>query len=201
MNIYNKHILPKILDYTMKRKELEILRGSIVSKADGVVLEIGFGSGLNLPFYQGTDKLYALEPQQEIFDIGKENSSSAKFIVEHLKDSAENIPLANNSIDSVVSTWSLCSIPNPEIALEEILRVLKPEGKFYFLEHGKSNRHSKSTLQDMLNPFSKCFMGGCNLNRDIEKLIASSGFVVEDIEKFELKSKPLAFMYRGVAKK
>ncbi len=200
MNLYNKYILPKILDFSMKKKEMEVLRKSAVSKARGEVLEIGFGSGLNISYYKEVNKLYALEPSQEIFDIGKKNIANAKFIVEYLKNSAENIPLANNSIDSVVSTWSLCSIPNPENALKEIHRVLKPEGKFYFLEHGKSNKSFKYKLQNIVNPFSKCCMGGCNLNRDIEKLVTDSGFEIENIEKFELKSKPLAFVYRGFAK-
>lgn len=184
----------------MNRKDIEVLREEIVSKAKGEVLEIGFGSGLNIPYYKDVNKLYALEPSQEIFDVGTKNTNNTKFVVEHLKNSAEQISLTDNSVDSVVSTWSLCSIPNPEKALKEIHRVLKPGGKFYFLEHGKSNNVSKYTLQNILNPFSKCLMGGCNLNRDIEKLITNSGFEIENIEKFELKSKPLAFMYRGFCK-
>lgn len=183
----------------MKRKEVEVLRETILSKARGVVLEIGFGSGLNIPYYRNIDKLYALEPSQEIFNIAKENINRSKFTIEHLKSFVEQIPLSDKSMDSIVSTWNLCSVTDPERVLREVRRVLKPEGKFYFLKHGKSNKTFKNELQDILNPFSKCLLGGCNLNRNIEKLIIDNGFEIKNIEKFELKSKPLAFMYRGAA--
>ncbi len=184
----------------MKNSELARLRNGLVSKANGVVLEIGFGSGLNLPYYKNTSILYALEPSQEVFNIAKENINRAKFAIEHLKSSAEQIPLQDKSIDSAISTWSLCSVTDPERALREVRRILKPEGKFYFLEHGKSSKTFKTKLQDIMNPFSKCLLGGCNLNRNIEKLIIGNGFEIENIEKFDLKSKPLACMYRGTAR-
>ncbi len=179
---------------------MEELRSSTVSQTEGIVLEVGFGTGLNIPYYKNISKLYALEPSQEVFDIWKKNINIAKFPVKHLKDSAEHISLPDNSVDSVVSTWSLCSIAYPIVALKEIKRVLKPNGKFYFLEHGKSNKSFISKLQNILNPFSKCLLGGCNLNRKIEYLIIDAGFKIEKLEKFELKYKALAFMYRGVAK-
>lgn len=184
----------------MKNGELTGLRSSLVSKAKGTVLEIGFGSGLNLPYYKNTNKLYALEPSQELFDLARGSINNTQFTIEHLKNSAEKIPLADMSVDSVVSTWCLCSVPDPEKVLKEIHRVLKLEGEFFFIEHGLSNNELKVKLQNIVNPFSRALIGGCNLNREIDTLILKSGFNINDLEKFEMKSKPLAFMYKGIAR-
>lgn len=201
MSFYSKHILPKFLDFSMKNKDMQNLRPSVVEQASGTVLEIGFGSGPNIPYYKNVTKLYALEPSKELYNLGKENISQAKFPIEYLNASAEKIPLVDNSVDSVVSTWTLCSIPHPEIALQEIRRVLKPNGKFIFIEHGKSPENLAFKIQKFLTPIYKRIAGGCHLDRDIDKLIQDTGFTIENLEKFQLKSKPLAFMYKGVGMK
>jgi ubiquinone/menaquinone biosynthesis C-methylase UbiE len=199
MNLYSKYILPKFLDLTMKSSDMEKLRPSVIEGAHGVVLEIGFGSGLNLSLYQNVTKLYALEPSEELFTLGKDMISNTSFEVIHLNASAEEIPLPDESVDSVVSTWTFCTIPNPKKALSEIRRVLKPDGTFTFIEHGKSPSSGLSIIQHVLTPFSKVIAGGCHLNRDIKSIISSSGLQVKRLEEFEQKRKPLAHMYRGVA--
>ncbi|MES2985966.1 MAG: class I SAM-dependent methyltransferase [Patescibacteria group bacterium] len=199
MNLYTKYILPKYLNLAMGSKDFDTYRKDTASKANGIVLEIGFGSGLNLPYFTNVSKLYALDPSDELYTLAQERIYKVSFTIEQLQASAENIPLDTNSIDSVISTWTLCSIPYPEIALKEIFRVLKPSGKFLFIEHGKSPRSFITKIQNFLTPISKRVAGGCHMNRDIEKLILDAGFEIQQIEKFAQKSKPLAFMYQGVA--
>ncbi len=183
----------------MKRKSFEKHRVDVARLAHGVVLEIGFGSGLNLPYYQNVTKLYALEPSKELFTLAKERIEKASFTVEFLQSSAEQIPLADASIDVVVSTWSLCTIPHPELALKEVIRVLKPGGTFSFVEHGRSPNRFVAAIQKCCTPFSKCFGGGCHLNRGIEAMIRESGFDVQKLDTFSTWSMPLAYMYKGVA--
>lgn len=198
MDFYKKYILPKLLNSAMKRVELEKQRPEMVAKVSGIVLEVGFGSGLNLPYYKNITKLYALDPSQELYELAQEKIKTIVFPIEHLRAFAENIPLRDNTVDAVVSTWSLCSIPDLETALKEIYRVLKPDGKFVFIEHGKSPKQFTAILQKILTPFSKCISGGCHMDRDMEKLIIKAGFEIGQLEKFQEKSKPLAFMYKGV---
>lgn len=201
MNLYSKYILPKVLNRTMQSESMRRLRPQTISNASGIVLEIGFGSGLNLPHYDNIEKLYALDPSRELFALSKKEIDAAPFPITHINASAEAIPLADNSIDTVVSTWSLCSIPNPEIALREIHRVLKPTGRFAFVEHGQSPSTTLRYIQKFLTPLSKALAGGCHLDRDIEHLIKQVGFNIEKLSKFPQKGKPLAFMYQGIARK
>ena len=199
MNYYNKYILPKILNFVMKGKAFKDIRSKIVSKASGIVLEIGFGSGLNLPYYKNITKLYALDPSSELYKLAKDNILKFPFQIEYLNASAEKIPLADNCIDSVISTWNLCSIANPKIALGDIYRVLKPGGKFIFIEHGKSPKSLIFRIQKILTPISEYLAGGCNLHREIDVLIKDAGFNIKKIENFKYKSKILYPMYSGVA--
>jgi ubiquinone/menaquinone biosynthesis C-methylase UbiE len=201
MSLYSKYVLPKILNASMKREELVVLRKQTVSGAVGVVLEMGFGSGLNLHHYRNITKLLALEPSKELFEKSLDIEKYS-FPLERLAESAEKIPLADDSIDTVVSTFTLCSIPNPEKALIEIKRVLKKEGTFYFAEHGISLNNKKASLvQKILTPFSKKLCGGCHLNRNIQDLINNSGLTLVSINTSPLAKKPLAYMYVGAARK
>lgn len=196
MNFYNKYLLPRLLAFTMKREEMKRQRPDVINKAAGTVLEIGFGSGLNLPYYKNVKKLYALDPSQELFELARERIKKVQFGIEYLRVSAERIPLADNSVDSVVSTWSLCSITHPEIALKEIYRVLKSTGKFAFIEHGKSPKKFTAKVQKFLTPVWKNLAGGCHLDRDIDMLISNAGFNIQKIEKNQ--ENPLFFMFKGV---
>ncbi len=183
----------------MRNEELKQHRIDVVSELSGTGLEIGFGSGLNLPYYKNVNKLYALDPSEGLLEIARNNISVVSFPVEHLQDSAEHIPLPDNSLDFVISTWTLCSIPHPETALKEVFRILRPGGKFSFVEHGKSSKTFISKVQNFLTPLSKRLAGGCHMNRDIEILILDSGFEMLKLLKFSQGSKPLGFMYKGTA--
>ena len=199
MNFYKKYVLPKYLHWAMKNVGLEHQRVDVVSIVSGIGLEVGFGSGLNLPYYRNVTKLYALEPSVELFDLARGSVASSLLTVEHIAASAEHIPLHSSSLDFVVSTWTLCSIPHPEVALREIFRVLKTGGVFSFIEHGKSPKAFFSKIQHIVTPISKCVAGGCHLNRDIENLILGAGFEIQKLETFSQKSKPLEFLYKGFA--
>lgn len=198
MNFYHSTILPKILDCVMQKKELGKLRPEVARAACGVVLEIGFGSGLNLPFYQRVTQLYALEPSSVLYKMAEERVKRAGFPVTFLEASAERIPLGDKSMDMVVSTWSLCSIPDVKLALQEVKRVLKDEGVFLFLEHGKSPSGFVRWVQKCLSPFSRR-IAGCTLDRSIDELVREAGFCEVTVTRFPLPRRPLYFMYRGRA--
>ncbi len=197
-NVFFK-MTPFLLDFTMKRKSFEKHRLDVARAANGIVLEIGFGSGLNLPYYRNVSKLYALDPSRDLFILANGRIEKAPFPVEFLQASAEQIPLADASVDAVVSTWSLCTIPHPQFALKEVLRVLKPGGIFSFIEHGKSPNSFVAAVQKCCTPFSRCLAGGCHLDREIEWLIRGSGFDIKKLGTFSTWSMPLAYMYKGIA--
>lgn len=201
MNFYHKHVLPKLINSAMGKSDLVSLRQEAVRPLSGVVLEIGFGSGKNIPYFQNITKLYALDPSKELYDLSETNRVTSNIPIEYLQASAEKIPLADNSVDSVLSTWSLCSIPHPEKALSEIVRVLKKGGVFSFIEHGKSTNVLAFRLQNILTPLSRSLAGNCHLNRDLEDLVKNSNLNIQKIRKFPIKHKPLAFMYEGLATK
>lgn len=199
MALFKKYILPRLLNYGMQKPSFEKERLDVAGAASGNVLEVGFGSGLNLPLYKNISKLYALDPSKESYNLAKERIAKVSFPVEYIQASAEKIPLESDFFDTVVSTWSFCSIPKPELALREIARVLKPTGKFIFVEHGKSVNKFWAKWQDILTPFFKLFSGGCHMNREIEKLLLENGFQILKLEKFPEKYKSLQFTYKGVA--
>ncbi len=145
--------------------------------------------------------MYALDPSLELYTLARERIGKASFPIEHLAVSAEKIPLPDESIDGVISTWSLCSIPHPETALKEIFRVLKPGGVFSFVEHGASPHGMIKKLQHLFTPITAHCAGGCHLNRNMEALIKEAGFEIKGLEQFALPKKPLAHMYKGVAVK
>lgn len=200
MNPYKKYILPKLLDRAMSAAEIEKIRPEVIKGASGIVLEIGFGSGLNLPFYQNVSKLYALEPSKELLEVAKARTSSISFPIEFLTTGAEHIPLPDKSMDTVVSTWTLCSVEDPEKVLKEISRVLRPGGSFVFIDHGSSPNKFIRFIQNISTPFSKHLTGNCHLNRNIEKLITNAGFDIQNLKKFHEKWKPLMYNYKGIGK-
>ncbi len=199
LRFYNKYILPKRLNKEMGQEDFNENRSTTVEPAQGVVLEIGFGSGYNLPFYKNIKKLYALDPSHELYSYAKDRIDTCSFPVEYLSFSAENIPLEDNTVDTVVSTWSLCSIPDLTKALSEIKRVLKPEGRFLFIEHGLHTNKINSLGQKMASPVSKFFCGNCHLDRPIDKFIENSGLKIEKIEMSPEEGRPLMFSYQGIA--
>lgn len=201
MNFYNKYILPKLVNYDMSDKNFGKERSAVVENASGVVLEVGFGSGLNIPFYKNISKLYGLDPSSELYKIANERIKEANFPIEHIKASAENIPLPNDSVDTITSTWSMFTIPDPKLALKEMLRVLKPGGKFMFIEHGASPKKAIENLQKIFTPITKPFTGGCHMDRKIDELITNAGFEIISMKNSGEKYKPLYYLYKGVAVK
>jgi ubiquinone/menaquinone biosynthesis C-methylase UbiE len=198
-NLYNKYILPKYLDFGMRSNIFDFYRKKTIDGVTGNVLEIGFGSGVNLPYYKNIQKLYALEPSSEVFNLAKNKIEHCNFVVEHLSNMAESIPLPDNSIDYVVSTFTFCTIPNPHLALQEITRVLKVGGQFVFLEHGKSTNKFLYILQKIGTPISRLCAGGCELDRDIPSIITGSKLKIQSIQTLNIWLKPLNVIYSGVA--
>ncbi len=201
MKIYNKYILPKRLNKEMGSDDFNETRKEVAEKAMGIVLEIGFGSGYNVPFYKDIEKLYALEPSQELYQYSKERVKNANFPIEYSGTSAEKISLPTASIDTVISTWTLCSISDLPKALTEIARVLKPEGKFVFVEHGKSPKKLNYLLQRLATPITRHFTGNCHMDREIDRYICNAGFEFQEITKEPEDGRPLMFSYKGVAYK
>ena len=173
--------------------------------AKGKIFDIGIGSGLNIPFYDLSkiDKIYGLDPSSELIKIAKKMAVKKNISIEFLLCGAEDIPLPNNSIDTVLITYSMCTIPEVLKANYEMLRVLKPDGRLIFCEHGLAPDKSVAKWQKRINPVWGKIAGGCNLDRDIPDLISSSGFKILSIEEMYLPSTPkfAGYNYWGIAQK
>lgn len=187
----------------MSTKEVARIRSHIIPAAHGRVLEVGIGAGFNLPFYsRAVQELRGVDPSSELLRTADKLAKSAPFPVGLILGSAEKIPLESESFDTVVMTWCLCSIPDPGTALGEILRVLKPGGDLVFAEHGLAPEPKVRAWQNRLNSAWRVFAGGCNLNRPIDRLIASAGFNVVQLSTTYLTGpKILMFNYQGSARK
>ncbi|MGQ0750215.1 MAG: class I SAM-dependent methyltransferase [Betaproteobacteria bacterium] len=201
MNVYEKWILPRLTDLVMRNAEATRYRSQIVPLARGTVLEIGAGSGLNLQFYGATvQHLYALDPSEELLGMARKRAGEAAVPVEFLVHSGEEIPLGDRSCDTVVTTWTLCTIPDPVKALSEMKRVLKRGGTLLFAEHGTAPDANVRMWQDKLNPLWRRFTGGCNLNRKVDELLTASGFSVVALETAYAKGlRPMSYVYSGRA--
>jgi len=202
MSWYRRHILPHLVDLGMRQERLSAYRRRLLSDAEGRVLEIGVGSGLNLQFYgPATSELLALDPSPELLAMARKAAPAAPFPVAWLEASAEAIPLASHSVDTAVSTWTLCSVPDAARALAEIRRVLKPGGRLLFVEHGRAPDASVRWWQDQLTPLWKHVAGGCHLNRAAPDLVEAAGFRIERLETGYMPGpRPLTFMYEGRAR-
>ena len=201
MSFYERRVLPWLIDLCMRNKEARRYRERIIPRATGRVLEVGVGSGLNLPFYgAGVRHLFALEPSPQLRKMASRRTRGTPFTVEFLDRSAEEIPLERGSVDTVVTTWTLCTIPNAVRALEEMKRVLKPSGSLLFVEHGLAPEPGVQAWQHRLNPLWNRIGGGCNLDRKIDELIVQSGFRLADLETEYAKGpKPMSYIYSGRA--
>ena len=201
MSFYEEHILPRGINWTMCWKRFSKLRQQYLAGVSGSVLEVGFGSGLNLPHYTPrVTHLYALDPSQLGRRLAGKRIRRAPFPVEFVELADTRIVLPDGSVDAVVSTWTLCTIPDPDAALKEIRRVLKPGGKYYFLEHGLSPDRGVARLQNLWNPIQKWCAGGCHVNRNIDRLILDSGFKILGHKRFYMEGpKILSYMYGGIA--
>jgi len=202
VNVYEKYILPRLVNLVMQNKAARTERVKFVTLASGTVVEVGIGSGLNIPYYgPKVERLYGLDPSLDLWKLARKRVGRAQFPVEFLAASGENIPLEDETVDAVVSTWTLCTIPDPVRALKEMKRVLKPEGQLVFVEHGRSPDPGVEAWQNRLNLAWSRIAGGCHLNRPIDDLIAGAGFRLVRIERAYVSGpRPLSYLYKGTAR-
>jgi len=202
MGLYDDRILPFLINLTMRQKRLTAYRSRVIPAAEGRVLEIGVGSGLNLRFY--TDKVkrvIGLDPSPNLLSMAHRVLPRVMPAVEFVEGSAEAVPLEDASVDAVVTTWTLCSIPDAQGALREMRRVLKPLGRLLFVEHGLAPEPNVRWWQDRLTPWWKPLAGGCHLNRPVRTLIEEAGFEFERLETGYMRGpRPMTFMYEGSAR-
>jgi ubiquinone/menaquinone biosynthesis C-methylase UbiE len=202
VGLYRKLIVPRLTDLVMRNKHLGPYRQRVIGAAEGRVLEIGVGSGLNLGHYPAAVReLLALEPDPKLIRLARNRSAERSRAVSFMEASAERIPLENSSIDTVVSTWTMCTINDVRRALEEIRRVLKPGGRLLFVEHGLSPDASVRKWQHRLDPLWTRVGGGCHLDRPIETLVTAAGFEIDRLKAGYMPGpKPMTFMYEGAAR-
>ena len=207
MSFYNKYILPSFLNCACGAKPILYQRGKVVPLAEGLVLEVGIGSGLNIPFYDASkvSKVIGLDPSPELNEMAErvvsKTAAENGLNVEIILGSAEAMPFPDDYFDSVVITYTLCTIPDAESANLEIRRVLKPGGKLIFCEHGLAPDAGVAKWQGRIDPIWGKIAGGCHLNRDIPQLITGAGFTLETLEQMYLPSTPkfAGYNYWGVA--
>jgi ubiquinone/menaquinone biosynthesis C-methylase UbiE len=203
MSFYDNYILPHVIDLAMHKRELRPYRKRVLASARGRVLEIGIGSGLNLPLYSPSAReVIGLEPASRLLAMARREADRTSMHVQLIDGSAEAIPLDRHSVDTVVTTWTLCSIPQVTLALAEMRRVLKPSGQLLFVEHGLAPHERVRRWQHRLTPIWRRIGGGCHLNRPIRQLIEDAGFSISQLETGYMRGgpKPMTFMYEGSAR-
>jgi ubiquinone/menaquinone biosynthesis C-methylase UbiE len=203
MSLYGRYVLPHIIDLAMRNKETARLRVEWIPRARGQVLEVGIGSGLNLPLYSAdVQHVYGVDPSIELQQMARKRMAEGRVQVDFLSQSAEEqIPLGDASIDTVVTTWTLCSIPNAPNALQQMKRVLKASGRLIFVEHGRAPDPGVAAWQDRLTPIWKRIAGGCHLNRRPDELITAAGFQITELRNVYMPGpRPMTYTYQGLAR-
>ncbi|MCK7543051.1 class I SAM-dependent methyltransferase [Marinobacter bryozoorum] len=205
MGFYAERILPHIIDKACSVGQVMKLRGRLVPRAKGIVLEVGMGSAINLEFYNPdtVELVYGLEPSRGMRLKATDNLARSPVAVQWLDLPGEKIPLLANSVDTVLLTFTLCTIPDHQVALQQMLRVLRPGGELLFLEHGEAPENPTQKWQHRITPVWKQFAGGCHLNRPIDQLIEQAGFHIKELENFYMPSAPqiAGYLYQGMAVK
>lgn len=203
MGWYERYLLPKLIEAACSQKPMRELRSRYVPRASGEVLEIGIGSGLNLPHYsERVTSITGLDPAPELTSRARERASEVPRPVTVLQVSGEEIPADDARFDTIVCTWTLCSIPNVYAALREMHRVLRPGGRLYFIEHGRAPEPRVVKVQRFIEPMWKKIGGGCHLTRKADELIRDAGFHITELDSgYEPGPKFAAFMTHGVAEK
>ncbi len=203
MGFYENHIFARLMDWSLGALRAQELRKEALGPAHGDVLEVGFGTGLNLAHYpEAVTSVTAIEPVNFLPKRRDGRIAEARMPVEIIRREAETLPFGDGRFDCVVSTWTLCTIADAVAALREISRVLKPGGGFLFLEHGRSDNVRVARWQDRFNPLQKKIGCGCNMNRPIDALIRRAGLTLESLDRFLMPGVPriLGEMYRGLAR-
>src|SRR6202048_2154224 len=203
MGFYSDIILPRLCDLAMRNKQLLPYRERVIAAAEGRVLEIGVGSGMNLPFYRPpVREVLALEPAAQLMTMARSASRASSMPVTFLEASAEAIPLDKHSVDTIVTTWTLCSIPQAATAIADMRRVMRPGGKLLFVEHGVAPDEGVRRWQDWLTPAWRRISGGCHLNRPIRSMIEAAGFRVDRIATGHMPGpKTMSFINEGSARR
>ena len=203
MGFYEEQVLPRLVDATLSGKMFREKRARVTSRLEGDVLEVGFGSGRNVPHYPAEVKrVLAVDPAVVGRQLASRRVAASPVPVEYVGLDGQDLPVEDNSVDHVLTTWTLCTIPDVPRALAEIRRVLRPGGGLHFLEHGRSSDPAVVRWQDRLTPLQRRIAGGCHLNRPIDQLVANCGLRVTELENYYLKG-PRMFgcMFEGVAVK
>jgi len=203
MGFYDRYLLPRLVHFTCGQTPAMRQRRKVVPLAAGRVLEIGIGSGLNIPFYDArkVTHLWGLDPSEEMWSIARKNAAERHLDAEFLLAGAEAIPLEDGSADTVLMTYTMCTIPDVGAAMAEIRRVLKPAGRLIFCEHGTAPDAGVERWQNLLDPLWTKLAGGCHLNRPIPALLEQAGFVTRDLQTMYLPGwKPATFNYWGTAR-
>jgi ubiquinone/menaquinone biosynthesis C-methylase UbiE len=199
MGFYAHHVLPRMIDLAMRREIFRPYRERVIGAAEGRVLEIGLGSGLNLPHYGlGVGSIIGIEPSPELLRLARLRTAARS--VDFVEASAEALPVESASIDTVVTTWTLCTIPDVHRALAEARRVLRPGGALLFVEHGRAPEPNVARWQDRLDPLWCRLAGGCHLNRPIDALITAAGFRIDRLQTSRVPGpRTHSFLYEGRA--
>lgn len=203
MGFYAQKLFPYLLDWMMSDTTFNNYRQQVLADVQGDVLEIGFGTGLNLPYYPAhITKITTVDANAGVNALAQKRIQASSIAIDNRVLNGENLPMADNTFDSVVSTWTLCSITNVEQALREIHRVLKPGGRFFFIEHGLSNEPTVQRWQNRLTPLQKVIADGCHLNRNMQQLVQQQ-FASVDLKTFEAEhmSRVFGCLYQGTATK
>jgi ubiquinone/menaquinone biosynthesis C-methylase UbiE len=203
MGLYERQLVPRFINFVMSRGDLASIRARVASSLDGEVLEVGFGSGLNLPhFPPGVTRVQAVDPATVGRKLAAKRIAASGLPVEYLGLDGQSLDLESGSVDHVLTTWTLCSIPDADRALGEIRRVLRSGGMLHFVEHGRSPDRRVARWQDRLTPLQRRLAGGCHLNRSIDQLVLDSGLELVRLENYYAEGpRPFGYMFEGIAAK
>ena len=202
MGFYGDRVLPHVINVVMNTKQTRTIRERVCADLKGEVLEIGFGTGHNLPYLPAdVTRLLAVEPSGRSVELARERIAASPIDVQVVGLDGQRLPVEDESVDAVLCTWSLCTIPDGIAAVREARRVLRPGGRFHFIEHGAAPDDKVRRWQDRLNPIQNRIGGGCNLNRDITGIIEAGGLSISKLDRYYNAGEPKAFgaMYEGVA--
>jgi ubiquinone/menaquinone biosynthesis C-methylase UbiE len=203
MGLYRDQILPRAIDLALRGGEFTRLRARVTARLAGQVLEIGFGSGLNIPHYPASlERVQAIDPAAVGRKLAAKRAAACPVPIDYIGTDAQTLPADDASVDSVLSTWTLCTIPDASQALAEIRRVLRPGGALHFIEHGLAPDPPVARLQQRLTPFQHRAFGGCHLNRRIDQLVAAAGLELTRIDTYYMKGpRALGYTFEGIATK
>jgi len=203
MGFYQDQVVPRITNVTLSNREFAPIRQRVTAGLAGEVLEVGFGSGLNVPFYPPEVKrVRAVDPAAAGRKLAARRVAASPVPVEYVGPDGQELPLESGSVDHVLSTWTMCTIPDVETALREMHRVLRAGGELHFVEHGRSPDPGVARWQGRLNPLQRVVCGGCHLNRPIDRLITQAGFRMTRLENYYFPGlKPYGYSFEGVAEK